>query len=362
MTMKPIQFNNSAEIQSLDSEKRVAYFKPFDPMEADNKGFQILPEGIEQVSHDFLKDVRIIGIDHNKLASAALVESYRAPTDFYFPDSNIRVHRGSWVVGIKCEDDELWEAAKSGKITGISPAGNYLDYYYDEKTGKTYVKKLTCKELSLLINKSPKNNTPMLFANSEDKNKMNAQDNQKDLEKLANDKKAAQDAALKSDEAKKVAELESQKSKADIETLVKSQAELIAQLKANQEAIQKADPNYAANQAAKERQDLISSLSKSNLPEAKEFLVKLQNPDDSSYEDTNIEPPDNQVFPQKRSPNKFINPKDLQDRTKVDKPKEISEAAQKEVDAIREKYKNDRTLPITEKYRELDRVAEKYNL
>jgi hypothetical protein len=55
------------------------------------------------------------------VAKASIIESYIAPTDFKCNGQVVK--SGSWVMGVKIFDKDLWQAIKKGEITGFSIAG-----------------------------------------------------------------------------------------------------------------------------------------------------------------------------------------------------------------------------------------------
>ncbi|MHC1578112.1 MAG: XkdF-like putative serine protease domain-containing protein, partial [Candidatus Methanospirareceae archaeon] len=77
--------------------------------------------------------------------------------DPLFPDKP----EGSWAVGIKIEDENLWEECKAGKLTGLSLAGvskvEYLEKEEDE-VDETFVRKVL-RALGVLRQKMEKEET-----------------------------------------------------------------------------------------------------------------------------------------------------------------------------------------------------------
>lgn len=98
---------------------------------------------IREASHTFMERFQNVGFMHRKLINqrARIVESYLAPVDFEmdkegnaFPVSRDSAYRkqagrelvtqGTWLLGHRVSDDELWEMIKSGEITGLSIGGS----------------------------------------------------------------------------------------------------------------------------------------------------------------------------------------------------------------------------------------------
>ena len=71
-----------------------------------------------------METYRNIGLQHRRYIneSVRILESFIAPVD-YKTDSGDMVKKGSWLMGVRILDDEIWAAVKSGKITGFSFGG-----------------------------------------------------------------------------------------------------------------------------------------------------------------------------------------------------------------------------------------------
>ena len=383
----PLLYKNATDAVHLDKEKRVAYFKPMDPSDLmppiTVNNSLIIGEhyysnaAIEEVAHEFNKDIRIIGIDHENIAQSSLVENFIARGGYKFPNSNKPINDGSWVVGIKLESDDLWNAAKSGKIKGISPAGQYLDQYYDDNLGKWVVNKLNCKELSLIINKEPKNKAPMLYANAEeegesmeDPNKTKEPDN-----KAADPVKAAPE--VKSDKVSTIQD----------DGLNKTLDNLNTNIQANTEAVLRSDPNYEQKMKAQERQNLIEHLTNSKDPAAGQLLTQLQQASDpqivgegfdmtnlqtedaakaqgvgdkQTFQKTNISPAI-QPVPQKQTPDVFIDPEQYLKQQSGKEQKPMPPEMRKELIELNSKYSKNHTLDPRNLIREADQIAKNYN-
>ena len=81
-------------------------------------------EEVRQAAHNFMAQFQNMGLMHRSLVNdgVQLVESYLAPVDFEL--DGVQIKRGTWLMGVKIVDDALWQAVKSGKLTGFSIGGS----------------------------------------------------------------------------------------------------------------------------------------------------------------------------------------------------------------------------------------------
>jgi len=129
-----------ASIRKADEAKRIVYSVVLDPyLFGDAQGDWIPPNEVENTAHDFLKSSRVIGREHEALASASVVESWieRYPSQedyqkairgephkaYVLPFGDDKVTSGSWVIGIHLEGDAEWSAFQKGEIGAVSIGG-----------------------------------------------------------------------------------------------------------------------------------------------------------------------------------------------------------------------------------------------
>jgi uncharacterized protein (DUF2126 family) len=70
---------------------------------------------------DYMEKSRTIGSQHRGPAKAVLVEGYTAPVDMEVDGETIK--KGSWVVGVKINDDAIWKKVESGELNAFSIGG-----------------------------------------------------------------------------------------------------------------------------------------------------------------------------------------------------------------------------------------------
>jgi hypothetical protein len=84
------------------------------------------PEDIRKAAHTFMEQFEQLGMQHTEIVTGKLkiLESYIAPVDFQLgDDATTKVTKGTWVMGIRVVDDDLWTKVKKGSFTGFSIGG-----------------------------------------------------------------------------------------------------------------------------------------------------------------------------------------------------------------------------------------------
>lgn len=81
---------------------------------------------IRQSAHKFMQEFNNIGLMHKEIINdkVKVVETYLAPTDFKINGQSVK--KGTWVLGVKVLDEDLWNLVKSGEITGFSIGGSAI--------------------------------------------------------------------------------------------------------------------------------------------------------------------------------------------------------------------------------------------
>jgi len=111
----------TSEIFKANEEKRLVTGVVMEPGEFDAHGDITMAEEIENAAYVYMLNSQVVGDQHSEPAPAKIVESYIAPADFQIGSDEVKA--GSWVMTVKVEDDEMWEAVKSGDYTGFSIGG-----------------------------------------------------------------------------------------------------------------------------------------------------------------------------------------------------------------------------------------------
>jgi hypothetical protein len=113
-------------VSKVVEEKRLVTGVVLEPDEVDAHGDFEKAETIERAAHKFLAEYNRfteLGVQHTMFGELGiqLVESYIAPVDLTFGEEVVKA--GSWVITVKVINDTLWQAIKSGAITGFSIGG-----------------------------------------------------------------------------------------------------------------------------------------------------------------------------------------------------------------------------------------------
>ncbi len=102
-------------------DQQIVYGVVSEPDTIDLQGDRLSKAEICKACHKFMIESQMIGKEHRGPAKANIIESYIAPTTFEC--NNKVVRKGSWVMAVKVQDLELWQAVKSGRVNGFSIAG-----------------------------------------------------------------------------------------------------------------------------------------------------------------------------------------------------------------------------------------------
>jgi hypothetical protein len=80
-------------------------------------------EDVRKAAHAYMENAAQLGTQHSEIVTGKLkiLETYLAPVDFEIGEEKVK--KGSWVMGIRVVDDELWTSVKKGDYTGFSIGG-----------------------------------------------------------------------------------------------------------------------------------------------------------------------------------------------------------------------------------------------
>jgi Putative phage serine protease XkdF len=112
----------TAPVTHKNEEKRIVFGPVLVPDEPDSDGDVVTAEKIEEVAHKFLEQYGNIDLQHTLNNVGKVVESYILPFDWEINDE-LTVPKGSWMMGVRVQDEEVWQAVKEGKLTGFSIMG-----------------------------------------------------------------------------------------------------------------------------------------------------------------------------------------------------------------------------------------------
>lgn len=105
-----------------DDAQRIVYGVVMQPHVPDSQGDWQSPEDIEKAAHRYLAESRKHDVQHQEQAVDVVpVESFIAPTDMEY--AGRPVLKGSWVMAVRVNDDEVWNQVTKGDLTGFSIGG-----------------------------------------------------------------------------------------------------------------------------------------------------------------------------------------------------------------------------------------------
>jgi hypothetical protein len=104
-------------------EERFVLGIVLEPEVVDGQNEVVSAAEIRETCHRFMEMYRELGAYHTEANKGRMVilENYIAPVDFEIDGREVK--RGTWLMGIRILDDELWQKVKTGKINGLSIFG-----------------------------------------------------------------------------------------------------------------------------------------------------------------------------------------------------------------------------------------------
>jgi len=129
---KTHEFNKYVKICKVDSEKQIVYGEVLVPDVFDAQGHKITVEEIEKACHWYMENSQKNKVMHKgDYIESAVVENYLAPQDLDFINpqgEKVTVTKGTWIMGTKIYNADIWKQVKAGEFTGYSIGGvGYLD-------------------------------------------------------------------------------------------------------------------------------------------------------------------------------------------------------------------------------------------
>lgn len=105
------------------AEERYILGVVLEPDEIDSQGDTIAAPEIRKAAHKYLESYGNVGLQHQVFVNdkVKILESYVAPVNFTIGDQLVKA--GTWLMGFRVIDDSIWNAVKSGTLTGLSIGG-----------------------------------------------------------------------------------------------------------------------------------------------------------------------------------------------------------------------------------------------
>lgn len=91
--------------------------------EADSQGDVYSAEEVRKAAYGYMENQGILGIQHKEAADGKIkiLESWVQRGDTTIEGQPVK--DGTWLLGVRVVDDDLWQAVKDGKFTGFSIGG-----------------------------------------------------------------------------------------------------------------------------------------------------------------------------------------------------------------------------------------------
>jgi site-specific DNA-adenine methylase len=107
-------------------EERFVFGVVLEPETVDAQEDIYSAEDVRGAAHRFMEGYQNIGYMHRQLVNSGvkILESYLAPADFDTPGGHVK--KGTWVLAVRVEDDDLWRQVKAGEISGFSIGGTAI--------------------------------------------------------------------------------------------------------------------------------------------------------------------------------------------------------------------------------------------
>lgn len=125
-TNKGLVRKDFVPIMKMNKAKQIVYGVVLSPDELDLQDDIMGADDIEKTAHEYLEKHRVVGSSHEKPISAFPVESYIAPQDMEWTDSQYgpqKIKKGAWVLGVKIIDPKEWQKVINGDYAGFSVGG-----------------------------------------------------------------------------------------------------------------------------------------------------------------------------------------------------------------------------------------------
>ena len=117
-----VEVDLKVEIAKIDDEKKKIYGIVLEPDEVDTQGDTITADEIEKSAEGFMAKARTIGLRHMKIAKGViLTDSYVTQGETTLGKTKLK--KGTWIIGVKVENDVIWKGVKAGEYNGFSVGG-----------------------------------------------------------------------------------------------------------------------------------------------------------------------------------------------------------------------------------------------
>lgn len=110
------------------TEQRLVYGVVLRPNRMDAQDDHMTPVEVEKAAHYYMEHAQVIKLRHGRdpvqkdaPLKAVVMESYIAPVDFKMGRGDVK--KGDWVMGVRVDDQAIWDKIQSGEYRGFSVGG-----------------------------------------------------------------------------------------------------------------------------------------------------------------------------------------------------------------------------------------------
>lgn len=119
--MSPQTVSKRVQIIAKDEDRQVITGPVLVPDREDRHGDVVRESNITDVAYKFMEEYQNVDLMHTFQDVGVPVESYTAPEELDFDGTE--VPKGSWIISVKVTEPEVWQAVKTGELTGFSIYG-----------------------------------------------------------------------------------------------------------------------------------------------------------------------------------------------------------------------------------------------
>ena len=122
--MKRLLKRESRILKADEEEERLVYGIVLEPETVDAQDDVYSEEEVRTAAHVFMEEFRNTGLMHRALVNdhVKILESYLAPVAMTV--SGVQVRKGTWLMAMRVKNDKMWDAVKTGELTGFSIGGH----------------------------------------------------------------------------------------------------------------------------------------------------------------------------------------------------------------------------------------------
>lgn len=121
-TPKVVKSDRSAFLK-IDASRHIVSGVVYEPLIPDSDGEFMTEDDVEKAAHSFMDSGHRLDVMHDSKPrqSIRLLESFVTPCEMAYGEQAIA--KGTWIMTVRIDDDDLWAQVQNGSLTGFSMAG-----------------------------------------------------------------------------------------------------------------------------------------------------------------------------------------------------------------------------------------------